>query len=107
MEAEDNLTHTCCWCQSSMDPDQAMCVECWQENMKRREVERDHALDDLKAEIANHREDRELVMKAFATLGEGWSGDHRLTDDEHEAFCNLWQEIGDRLDLWPKETPKP
>ena len=55
--SDENLTHTCCWCQSAMDPKYAMCGDCWERELKRRETERDHALDDLKAEIANHRED--------------------------------------------------
>ena len=62
--SDENLTHTCCWCQSAMDPQYAMCGDCWERELKRRETERDHALDDLKAEVANHRED-EAKMKAL------------------------------------------
>ena len=64
--SDENLTHTCCWCQSAMDPHYAMCGDCWERELKRRETERDHALDDLKAEISNHRED-EAKMKALET----------------------------------------
>ena len=64
--SDENLTHTCCWCQSAMDPHYAMCGDCWERELKRRETERDHALDDLKAEVANHRED-EAKMKALET----------------------------------------
>lgn len=28
---EENETHTCVWCQSSMDPDLAVCNGCWEE----------------------------------------------------------------------------
>ena len=66
--SDENLTHTCCWCQSAMDPEYAMCGDCWERELKRRETERDHALDDLKAEIANHRDDLGTLHRYASAL---------------------------------------
>ena len=93
-----------------MDPHYAMCGDCWERELKRRETERDHALDDLKAEISNHRED-EAKMKALETRvaeleacntrllcerddADGWAG--RLAD---AIAAHMREDIGEHSNL--------
>ena len=77
-----------------MDPHYAMCGDCWERELKRRETERDHALDDLKAEISNHREDEARIRAHKARIAELEAMIVRIADPadlSHEDAERYWE----------------
>ena len=48
---------------------------------------------------------RALVDEAFRVLDE-WSGDRVMGEIEKEAFCDLWQKLGD-FRGWNRSHPEP
>jgi len=48
---------------------------------------------------------RALVDEAFHVLDD-WSGDRVIGEVEKEAFCDLWQKLGD-FRGWDRSHPEP
>lgn len=49
-----------------------------------------------------------LIEETWNCLND-WTGDHRMSDEEKERFCDLWQKIGDHLKKWntgPTNNPQ-